>query len=235
MESDIQFNNLPVVSPNLLSESPVEIPQHGFAVEIEQMSEPGPSRHVTQVQQEELLAHTNTFLNGFEDTQKLGTPNMSEPPRVPPFASFGKTRPQDVKVRRNPNRNVRRPVPQGGHALPPTAPVAPRAPVSRPAVGRAQRNRKRFGSSFPEEDWPLMRSILDSCDFPRKHRFQTCGQGDCDLCQVTPCTPATENKCKACAKKWVNNGVARSRHACERREGCPRWFLKRCTGCHWQS
>ena len=93
MESDIQFNNLPVVSPNLLSESPVGIPQYEFAVEVEQMSEPGPSRHVTQVQQEELLAHTNTFLNGFEDAQKSGTPNMSEPPRVPPFASFGKTHP----------------------------------------------------------------------------------------------------------------------------------------------
>ena len=159
---------------------------------------------------------------------------MSEPPRVPPFASFGETQTQDVKVRRNPNRNVRKPVHQRGHTLPPTAPVAQHAPVSRPAGSGAQRNRKRFGTSFPEEDWPFMRSILDSCDFPGKHRFQTCGQGDCGPCTVTPCTSATENKCKACAKKWSNNGVARSRHACERQAGCPRWSLKRCSGCHWQ-
>ena len=150
------------------------------------------------------------------------------------FASFGEARPQDVKVRRNPNRTVRRLVPQGGHALPPTAPVAPRASASRTTVGRTQRNRKRFGSSFPEDDWPLMRSILDSCDFPRKHRFQTCGQGDCGPCTVTPCTSATENKCKACAKKWSNGGVGRSRHACERRAGCSNWTLKRCSGCHWE-
>ena len=136
MESDIQFNNLPVVSSNLLSESPVGIPQYEFAVEVEQLSEPGSSRHVTQFQQEELLAHTNTFLNGFEDAQKSGTPNMSESPRVPIFASLGKAHPQDVKVRRNSNRTVRRSVPQGGHNLPPIAPVAQRASASRPAVGR---------------------------------------------------------------------------------------------------
>ena len=125
IESDIQFNNPPVVPPNMLSEFPVETPQHGFAVEIGQMSEPGPSRHATQVQQDELLAQTNTFLNGLENTQKPGTPNMSKPPRVPPVVSFDETHPQDVKVRRNPNRNVRKPVPQRGHALSPHCPCGP--------------------------------------------------------------------------------------------------------------
>ena len=100
MESDIQFNNLPVVSSNLLSESPVGIPQYEFAVEVE---EPGSSRHVTQFQQEELLARTSAFLDSFGDAQESGTPHVSESPRVPVFASFGEERLQDVQVRRNPN------------------------------------------------------------------------------------------------------------------------------------
>ena len=157
---------------------------------------------------------------------------MYESPRVPVLASFGEGHLQNVQARRNPNRTVKRLVPQGGHNLPPVAPVAPRASANRSAAGRRQRNRKRFGSSFPEEDWPLMRAILDSCDSPSKHRFQTCG--DCGPCTMTPCTSTTESKCKACAKKWSNGGVGRSRHACERRAGCSRWTLKRCSGCHWK-
>ena len=44
-ESEVRFDSLPIVSSNLLPESPVEVPQYGFAVEVE---EPGSSRHVTQ-------------------------------------------------------------------------------------------------------------------------------------------------------------------------------------------
>ena len=222
--SEVRFDSHP-----LLPDSLVEVPQHGFVVEVE---EPGSGIYVDQSQQEELLTRTSVFLNSFEDVQESGMPYVYESPGVPALASFGEGHPQDVQARRNPDRTVRRLFPQGGHDLPPVAPVAPRVSANQSAAGSRQRSRKKFGSRFPEEDWPQMRDILDSCEFPNKHRFQTCGE--CDPCTRTSCTPATESKCRACAKKWSNGGVGRSRHACERRAGCSDWTLKRCSGCHWE-
>ena len=149
------------------------------------MDEPNSSGH-NQVQPSELLVQTNIFLVDLDNAQKQRTLNKPEPPRAPPFASFGERFHQDVRVRRNPTRHVRMPVRPRGHALPPAAPLAPRASINRPAGNRVQRNQKRFGSSFPEEDWPLMRRILDQCAFPKKHRFKTCGGDDCIPCQATP-------------------------------------------------
>ena len=180
------------------------------------MDEPSSSGH-NQVQPSELLVQTNIFLVDLDNAQKQRTLNRPKPPRDPPVASFGKRSPQDVRVRRNPTRHVRMPVRPRGHALPPAAPLAPCAPINRPAGSKVQRIRKRFGSSFPEKDWPTMRMILEQCDFPKKHRFKTCGRDDCVPCQATPCTPATIEKCKACKKKWVNNGSKRSRKACTKR------------------
>ena len=77
-ESEIRFDSLPIVSSNLLPESPGEVPQYGFAVEVE---EPGSGRHVAQPQQEELLARTSAFLNSFEDAQESETPHVYESPR----------------------------------------------------------------------------------------------------------------------------------------------------------
>ena len=195
--SEVRFDSHPTVSSNLLPDSLVEVPQHGFAVEVE---EPGSGRYVDQFQQEELLTRTSVFLNSFEDVQESGMPYVYESSRVPVPASFGEGHPQNVQARRNPDRTVRRLFPQGGHDLPPVAPVAPRVSANQSAAGSRQRSRKKFGSRFPEEDWPQMRAILDSCDFPSKHRFQTCGE--CGPCTRTSCTPATESKCMACAKKW---------------------------------
>ena len=56
VESDVLINSPPVVFPSILSESLVETTQHGFAVEVGPMDEPGPSGHATQVQHSELLA-----------------------------------------------------------------------------------------------------------------------------------------------------------------------------------
>ena len=177
------------------------------------------------------MTRTSVFLNSFEDVQESVMPHVYESPGVPVLASFGEGHPQNVQARRNPDRTVRRLFPQGGHDLPPVAPVAPRVPANRSAAGSRQRSR-RFGSSFPEEYWPHIRAILDSSDSPDKHRFRTCGE--CDPCTRTVCTSATKSKCKACVKKWSNGGVGRSRHACERRAGCTNWTLKRCGGCRWE-
>ena len=206
----------------------MEVPQWSTA-EIEEASS---GQQVAKLHQEELLARAGDFLNSFGDVQESQAPRVYKSTGVPAFASFGAGPLQGVQVRRNPDRTVRRLVPQGGHNLPPTAPVAPRASSSRSAAGRKQRNRKRFGSSFPEEDWDLMRAILDKCEFPSRHRFKTCGE--CGPCTMTSCTPATMGKCKACSKKWLNGGVGRSRHACERRVGCSRWTIKRCDGCRFE-
>ena len=116
-----------MVSSNLLPESHVEVPQW-FTVEVEEASS---GRHLAQLQQEELLACTSAFLNSFGDVQESEAPRVYKSPGVPAFASFGAGPLQGVQARRNPDRTIRRLVPQGGHNLPPAAPVAPRASADR--------------------------------------------------------------------------------------------------------
>ena len=115
--SEVRFDSHPS-----LPDSFVEVPQHGFVVEVE---EPGSGIYVDQSQQEEVLTRTGVFLNSFEGAQESGMPYVYEHPGVPALASFGEGHPQDVQARRNPDRTVRRLFPQGGHDLPPVAPVAP--------------------------------------------------------------------------------------------------------------
>ena len=213
----------------------VETKQHGPSVEAGPMDEPNPGEHATQVQPSELLAQADVLLDDLGDAQRQVNETLSRPgpSRVHPVASFGRRPSQDVRVRRGPARHVKTPAQLRGSASPTAAPVAPRAPVNRPAGNGVKRIRKRFGNSFPVDDWPLMRLILEQCDNPDKHRFKTCKRKDCDPCQATPCTQATIEKCRACKKKWINSGSDRSRQTCTKREGCPRWWLPRCQGCRW--